>query len=100
MRVGVILQRAILILLLACFPCWAILINTEPILLAVKQEPEVARSAVSYFSVFLSFTLLSLFFVVFPDDNDKKISFFRLAQLYVKIFMPALPVSFLNFSAC
>uniref|UniRef100_A0A671TR66 Solute carrier family 47 member 3 n=1 Tax=Sparus aurata TaxID=8175 RepID=A0A671TR66_SPAAU len=42
--VGVVLQRAILILLLACFPCWAILINTEPILLAVKQEPAVARS--------------------------------------------------------
>uniref|UniRef100_A0A3Q2DC82 Multidrug and toxin extrusion protein n=1 Tax=Cyprinodon variegatus TaxID=28743 RepID=A0A3Q2DC82_CYPVA len=44
LRVGVILQRSILILLLTCFPCWAILINTEPILLAVKQEPEVARS--------------------------------------------------------
>ncbi|KAF3692627.1 Multidrug and toxin extrusion protein 1 [Channa argus] len=57
MKVGVILQRAILILLLACFPCWAILINTEPILLAVRQEREVAR----------------------------------LAQMYVKIFMPALP---------
>ncbi|XP_070685344.1 multidrug and toxin extrusion protein 1 [Pempheris klunzingeri] len=61
LRVGVILQRAILILLLACFPCWAILINTEPILLAVRQEPEVAR----------------------------------LAQLYVKIFMPALPATFM-----
>ncbi len=45
-RVGVILQRGILILLLACFPCWAVLINTEPLLLAVKQSPEVARSAV------------------------------------------------------
>ncbi|XP_071394916.1 multidrug and toxin extrusion protein 1-like [Centroberyx affinis] len=60
-RVGVILQRGILILLLACFPCWAILINTEPILLAFKQSPEVAR----------------------------------LAQLYVKIFMPALPAAFM-----
>ncbi|XP_073336515.1 multidrug and toxin extrusion protein 1-like [Pagrus major] len=59
--VGVVLQRAVLILLLACFPCWAILINTEPILLAVKQEPAVAR----------------------------------LAQLYVKIFMPALPAAFM-----
>ncbi|TRY98375.1 hypothetical protein DNTS_021797 [Danionella cerebrum] len=38
-RVGVILQRGILILLLACFPCWALLINTEPILLAVRQSP-------------------------------------------------------------
>ncbi|GAA6225756.1 multidrug and toxin extrusion protein 1-like [Lates japonicus] len=61
LRVGVILQRAILILILACFPCWAILINTEPILLAVKQDPEVAR----------------------------------LAQMYVKIFMPALPATFM-----
>uniref|UniRef100_UPI0009B3A78D multidrug and toxin extrusion protein 1-like n=1 Tax=Monopterus albus TaxID=43700 RepID=UPI0009B3A78D len=61
LRVGVILQRAILILLLACFPCWAILINTEPILLAVRQDPEVAR----------------------------------LAQMYVKIFMPALPATFM-----
>ncbi|XP_023268435.1 multidrug and toxin extrusion protein 1-like [Seriola lalandi dorsalis] len=61
LRVGVIMQRAILILILACFPCWAILINTEPILLAVKQEPEVAR----------------------------------LAQMYVKIFMPALSATFM-----
>ncbi|MBN3318890.1 S47A1 protein, partial [Atractosteus spatula] len=60
-RVGVILQRAILILLLACCPCWALLINTEPILLAVRQRTEVAR----------------------------------LSQLYVKIFMPALPAAFL-----
>uniref|UniRef100_A0A3B5L2I9 Solute carrier family 47 member 3 n=1 Tax=Xiphophorus couchianus TaxID=32473 RepID=A0A3B5L2I9_9TELE len=68
LRVGVILQRSILILLLACFPCWAILINTEPILLAFRQEPEVAS----------------------------------LAQMYVKIFMPSLPVStfyFLSFQA-
>uniref|UniRef100_A0A3Q3N3T5 Solute carrier family 47 member 3 n=1 Tax=Mastacembelus armatus TaxID=205130 RepID=A0A3Q3N3T5_9TELE len=61
LRVGIILQRAILILILACFPCWAILINTEPILLAVRQDPEVAR----------------------------------LAQMYVKIFMPALPAAFM-----
>ncbi|XP_073330499.1 multidrug and toxin extrusion protein 1-like [Pagrus major] len=60
-RVGVFLQRGILILLLACFPCWAVLINTEPILLAVRQSPEVAS----------------------------------LSQLYVKIFMPALPAAFM-----
>lgn len=42
-HVGVILQRAVLILLLACFPCWALLINTQSILLAVRQSPEVAR---------------------------------------------------------
>ncbi|KAM3875118.1 multidrug and toxin extrusion protein 1 [Diretmus argenteus] len=61
LRVGVILQRAILILMLACFPCWAVLINTESILLAIKQSPEVAR----------------------------------LCQMYVKIFMPALPATFI-----
>ncbi|XP_061915812.1 multidrug and toxin extrusion protein 1 [Entelurus aequoreus] len=61
LRVGVILQKAILILILACFPCWAVLINTESILLAVGLEPEVAR----------------------------------LSQLYVKIFMPALPATFM-----
>ncbi|CAK6953885.1 multidrug and toxin extrusion protein 1-like [Scomber scombrus] len=60
-RVGVILQRGVLILLLACFPCWALLINTQPILLAVRQSAEVAR----------------------------------LSQLYVKIFMPALPAAFM-----
>lgn len=42
-RVGVILQRGVWILLLACFPCWAVLINTQPILLAVRQSAEVAR---------------------------------------------------------
>ncbi|XP_008330948.1 multidrug and toxin extrusion protein 1 isoform X2 [Cynoglossus semilaevis] len=60
-RVGVILQRGVLILLLACFPCWAVLINTQLILVAVRQSPEVAR----------------------------------LSQLYVKIFMPALPAAFM-----
>ncbi|XP_035515441.1 multidrug and toxin extrusion protein 1-like [Morone saxatilis] len=41
--------------------CWAILINTESLLLAVKQSPEVAS----------------------------------LSQLYVEIFMPALPAAFM-----
>ncbi|CAN9510798.1 unnamed protein product [Ophioblennius macclurei] len=60
-RVGVILQRGILILLLACFPCWAIIINTQPLLLLFRQNPDVAR----------------------------------LAQLYVEIFTPALPATFM-----
>lgn len=62
-RVGVILQRGILILLLACFPCWAILINTEPLLLAVKQSPEVARSVKSS-----SLTVLDTGFNVIFDN--------------------------------
>ncbi|XP_069471277.1 multidrug and toxin extrusion protein 1-like [Ambystoma mexicanum] len=60
-QVGIILQRGVLILLLFCFPCWALLINTEQILLLFRQDPEVAR----------------------------------LTQLYVMIFLPALPASFL-----
>uniref|UniRef100_A0A8D2L491 Multidrug and toxin extrusion protein n=1 Tax=Varanus komodoensis TaxID=61221 RepID=A0A8D2L491_VARKO len=60
-RVGTILQRGVVILLLFCFPCWAVFINTERILLLCKQDPEVSR----------------------------------LTQVYVMIFIPALPVSFL-----
>ncbi|XP_040180538.1 multidrug and toxin extrusion protein 1-like isoform X1 [Rana temporaria] len=59
--VGIILQRGILILLLFCFPCWALFLNTEPILLLFRQDPEVSR----------------------------------LTQIYVLIFIPALPASFL-----
>ncbi|CAB1316967.1 unnamed protein product [Coregonus sp. 'balchen'] len=44
-------QRGVLILLLACFPCWALLINTEPILLAVRQSPEVARGSAAANSI-------------------------------------------------
>lgn len=42
-RVGVILQKSILILLLFCLPCWAVLINTHNLLLLMGQEQEVAR---------------------------------------------------------
>ncbi|XP_061558720.1 multidrug and toxin extrusion protein 1-like [Phycodurus eques] len=59
--VGVILQRGILILLLSCFPCWAVMLNTQPLLLAVGQSTDIAR----------------------------------LSQLYVNIFMPALPAAFM-----
>lgn len=45
-QVGTILQRGILILLLCCFPCWALFINTERILLLIQQDPEVSRSGV------------------------------------------------------
>uniref|UniRef100_A0A3P9NZ44 Multidrug and toxin extrusion protein n=1 Tax=Poecilia reticulata TaxID=8081 RepID=A0A3P9NZ44_POERE len=42
LRVGVILQRGIIILMLFCLPCWGLLINAEAILLCMGQEPEVA----------------------------------------------------------
>uniref|UniRef100_A0A8C1MP29 Multidrug and toxin extrusion protein n=1 Tax=Cyprinus carpio TaxID=7962 RepID=A0A8C1MP29_CYPCA len=51
--VGVITQKAILILLLACLPCCAFLINTESILVLVGQSPEVARVSQLYVNIFL-----------------------------------------------
>uniref|UniRef100_A0A8D0B5E1 Multidrug and toxin extrusion protein n=1 Tax=Salvator merianae TaxID=96440 RepID=A0A8D0B5E1_SALMN len=60
-RVGTILQRAILILLLSCFPCWALFLNTEQILLLIRQDPDVSR----------------------------------LTHVYVLIFIPALPATFI-----
>ncbi|XP_030636857.1 multidrug and toxin extrusion protein 1 [Chanos chanos] len=52
-QVGDILQRSILILLLFCLPCWAILINTQSILLLLQQDAEVARTAELYVLAFL-----------------------------------------------
>ncbi len=43
LRVGVILQRGIIILLMFCLPCWGLLINAQAILLCMGQDPEVAR---------------------------------------------------------
>ncbi|KAM9320073.1 multidrug and toxin extrusion protein 2-like [Gastrophryne carolinensis] len=47
-RVGIILQRGILIMMLCCFPCWAIFINTEQMLLLCKQDPAIARLTQKY----------------------------------------------------
>ncbi|KAM9254103.1 LOW QUALITY PROTEIN: multidrug and toxin extrusion protein 2-like [Dugong dugon] len=52
-HVGVIFQRGILILMLCCFPCWAIFINTERILLLLKQDLEVSRIAQVYVMIFI-----------------------------------------------
>ncbi|XP_068945711.1 multidrug and toxin extrusion protein 2 [Petaurus breviceps papuanus] len=52
-HVGVILQRGILILLLCCFPCWALFINTEQILLFLRQNPDVCRITQEYVMFFL-----------------------------------------------
>uniref|UniRef100_A0A8D0GW01 Multidrug and toxin extrusion protein n=1 Tax=Sphenodon punctatus TaxID=8508 RepID=A0A8D0GW01_SPHPU len=60
-RVGVILQRGILILLLFCFPCWALFINTEQILLLFRQDPEVSRLTQVYVMVFIPALPILLF---------------------------------------
>ncbi|NXL72886.1 S47A2 protein, partial [Leptocoma aspasia] len=53
LRVGVILQRATIIILLCCFPCCAILINVEPLMLVIQQDPEVSRMTQHYVNAFL-----------------------------------------------
>ncbi|XP_078010877.1 multidrug and toxin extrusion protein 2 [Phascolarctos cinereus] len=52
-HVGVILQRGILILLLCCFPCWALFLNTEQILLLLRQNPDVCRITQEYVMFFI-----------------------------------------------
>lgn len=42
-HVGVILQRGTLMLLLCCFPCWALFLNTQQILLLLRQDQDVSR---------------------------------------------------------
>lgn len=78
LRVGVILQRSIFILLLTCFPCWALLVNTELILLLVRQEPEVARLAhVLPFFIFQMYFLMMgfnfFFFVPSPNQDGSAV---------------------------
>ncbi|XP_074528995.1 multidrug and toxin extrusion protein 1 [Halichoeres trimaculatus] len=52
-RVGVILQRSSLILLLFCLPCWGLLLNAQNLLLLLQQEEEVARIAQIYVMAYL-----------------------------------------------
>ncbi|XP_068571734.1 multidrug and toxin extrusion protein 1-like [Cebidichthys violaceus] len=53
LRVGVILQRGVVILMLFCLPCWGLLINAQAVLLCLGQSPEVARIAQLYITGFL-----------------------------------------------
>ncbi|XP_009093215.1 multidrug and toxin extrusion protein 1 isoform X1 [Serinus canaria] len=53
LRVGVILQRATIIILLCCFPCCAVLINVEQLMLLMQQDPDVSRLTQHYVNAFL-----------------------------------------------
>uniref|UniRef100_A0A8C5IL86 Multidrug and toxin extrusion protein 1 n=1 Tax=Junco hyemalis TaxID=40217 RepID=A0A8C5IL86_JUNHY len=53
LRVGVILQRATIIILLCCFPCCAVLLNVEPLMLLIRQDPDVSRMTQHYVDAFL-----------------------------------------------
>ncbi|KAK5887490.1 hypothetical protein CesoFtcFv8_016089 [Champsocephalus esox] len=52
-RVGVILQRSTLILLLFTLPCWALLINSRNLLIILHQEEQVAKIAQIYVMAYL-----------------------------------------------
>ncbi|XP_054564781.1 multidrug and toxin extrusion protein 1 [Eptesicus fuscus] len=52
-HVGVILQRGALILLLCCLPCWALFLNTQHLLLLLRQDPAVARLTHTYVMTFI-----------------------------------------------
>uniref|UniRef100_A0A8C2XLY3 Multidrug and toxin extrusion protein n=1 Tax=Cyclopterus lumpus TaxID=8103 RepID=A0A8C2XLY3_CYCLU len=58
-RVGVILQRSSLILLIFCLPCWGLLINTQTLLLILHQEYEVR--SVRFIVSFLCYPLQAIF---------------------------------------
>uniref|UniRef100_A0A8C7B9F1 Multidrug and toxin extrusion protein n=1 Tax=Neovison vison TaxID=452646 RepID=A0A8C7B9F1_NEOVI len=52
-HVGVILQRGTLVLLLCCFPCWGLFLNTQQILLLFRQDPAVSRLTQEYVLIFI-----------------------------------------------
>ncbi|XP_058532322.1 multidrug and toxin extrusion protein 1 isoform X2 [Ochotona princeps] len=52
-HVGVVLQRATLILLLCCLPCWALFLNTQHLLLLFRQDPAVSRLTQTYVTIFI-----------------------------------------------
>uniref|UniRef100_A0A7N5P906 Solute carrier family 47 member 1 n=1 Tax=Ailuropoda melanoleuca TaxID=9646 RepID=A0A7N5P906_AILME len=52
-HVGVILQKATLVLLLSCFPCWALFLNAQKMLLLFRQDPDVSRVTQDYVMVFV-----------------------------------------------
>ncbi|KAK3588459.1 hypothetical protein CHS0354_025116 [Potamilus streckersoni] len=53
-KVGVILQRSVLILLMCCLPCFAVFLNTEHLLKLIGQNPIIAKNSGLYTKIFIS----------------------------------------------
>ncbi|XP_033754806.1 multidrug and toxin extrusion protein 2-like [Pecten maximus] len=53
-RMGVILQRSLIIMVLCGLPCWAVLMNTEHLLILLGQNEFVARQAGKYAVVYIA----------------------------------------------
>uniref|UniRef100_A0A8K9UGI8 Multidrug and toxin extrusion protein n=1 Tax=Oncorhynchus mykiss TaxID=8022 RepID=A0A8K9UGI8_ONCMY len=86
-RVGVILQRAVLILLLLCLPCWGLLINAQNILLAMNQEQEVARIAQLYVMLYLPAVPVSNTGIILPQMyTAAAANLINLAVNYILLF--------------
>lgn len=61
-RVGMYLQQSLIILTLCCFPCWAIHVNIEKILIVIGQNPQVAIVAGEYMLYFIPGVFASFMF--------------------------------------
>ncbi|XP_067651615.1 multidrug and toxin extrusion protein 1-like [Haliotis asinina] len=64
-NLGIVMQKAIVILLLLCIPCWAIFINVEHILLATGQDPVVANMAGQFALCYIPILPANVLYFVF-----------------------------------
>ena len=80
-RVGIILQRSVLICSLALFPVVVLFLNAESILLILYQSPCVARYAYTTCPV------------VAMHTHSIFVYYYRLTGIFCKIMALALPVS-------
>ncbi|KAI0241327.1 Multidrug and toxin extrusion protein 1 [Lamellibrachia satsuma] len=62
--VGDYLQKSLLILALACLPCWAVHLNTESLLRLLGQDEEIARLAGRYLLLYMPSVAFAFFFMV------------------------------------
>ncbi|XP_061734395.1 multidrug and toxin extrusion protein 1-like [Nerophis ophidion] len=80
LRVGVIFQRGIIILLLFCLPCWGLLLNAQPILLLLGQDPEVTRIAQLYITAY--FPAIPAMFLHYLQESYLRNQGIILPQMY------------------
>ena len=52
-RVGIILQRGILIIMLFCFPCWALYMNSEGVILRLVEALNPSKLSANYIVIFI-----------------------------------------------
>ncbi|XP_074413118.1 multidrug and toxin extrusion protein 1 isoform X2 [Zonotrichia albicollis] len=94
LRVGVILQRATIIILLCCFPCCAVLLNVEPLMLLIRQDPDVSRLGGPLIPPWCVQGLRGGWWP-WPWPSLSPLCAPRLTQRYVDAFLPALPAVFM-----